>query len=57
MNEKRYISVHTLNKYIRSKFDQDISLHNVYIKGEISNYRPHPSGHLYYTLIDDHSRV
>lgn len=57
MNEKRYISVHTLNKYIRSKFDQDISLHNVYIKGEISNYRPHPSGHLYFTLKDDHSRV
>lgn len=54
---KKYISVHTLNKYIKARFDQDASLHNVYITGEISNYRPHPSGHLYFTLKDDHSRI
>ena len=57
MDAKKYISVHTLNKYIKARFDQDASLHNVYITGEISNYRPHPSGHLYFTLKDDHSRI
>lgn len=55
--DKRYISVLTLNKYIRAKMERDISLQNVYIKGEISNYRPHPSGHLYFTLKDEHAKV
>ena len=55
--EKRYVSVHALNQYIKAKFMQDISLQDVYIKGEISNYRPHPSGHLYFTLKDESSRV
>ncbi len=55
--EKKYISVQRLNKYIKEKFNRDVSLQNVYIKGEISNYRPHPSGHLYFTLKDEKSRV
>ena len=55
--ERKYISVFTLNKYIKAKLDQDVSLQSVYIKGEISNYRPHPSGHLYFTLKDEKSRV
>ena len=53
----KYISVYTLNKYLKAKFDQDLSLQKIYIKGEISNYRPHPSGHLYFTLKDEKSRV
>lgn len=55
--ERKYISVFALNKYIKAKMNQDVSLQNVYIKGEISNYRPHPSGHLYFTLKDENSRV
>lgn len=55
--DKKYISVWTLNKYIKAKMDQDVSLQNVYIKGEISNYRPHPSGHLYFTLKDENSKI
>lgn len=55
--EKKYISVFVLNKYIKAKLNQDVSLQNVYIKGEISNYRPHPSGHLYFTLKDENSRI
>ena len=51
--ERQYISVFALNKYIKAKMNQDVSLQNVYIKGEISNYRPHPSGHLYFTLKDE----
>ena len=41
--ERQYISVLALNKYIKAKMGQDAALANVYIKGEISNYRPHPS--------------
>lgn len=37
--------------------NQDVSLQNVYIKGEVSNYRPHPSGHVYFTLKDENSRI
>ena len=55
--ETQYISVFALNKYIKAKMEQDVSLQNVYIKGEISNFRPHPSGHLYFTLKDEHSRI
>ncbi len=55
--EKKYISVFALNRYIKAKMSQDVSLQNVYIKGEISNYRPHPSGHLYFTLKDENSKV
>lgn len=54
---EKYISVFALNKYIQAKIKQDVSLANIYIKGEISNYRPHPSGHLYFTLKDEHSRI
>ena len=55
--KKKYISVFALNKYIKAKMSQDVSLQNFYIKGEISNYRPHPSGHLYFTLKDENSKV
>ncbi len=57
MDTQKYISVQTLNKYIKAKFDQDASLRNIYITGEISNFRPHPSGHLYFTLKDDHAKI
>lgn len=55
--ERKYISVFALNKYIKAKLNQDVSLQSVYIKGEISNYRPHPSGHLYFTLKDEDSCI
>lgn len=55
--ERKYISVHALNLYIKNKFINDISLQNVFIKGEISNYRPHPSGHVYFTLKDQTSKI
>ena len=51
--ERQYVSVHALNRYIKAKLDNDMQLQTVYIRGEISNYRPHPSGHMYFTLKDD----
>ena len=51
--ERQYVSVHALNRYIKAVLDNDRQLQTVYIRGEISNYRPHPSGHMYFTLKDD----
>lgn len=49
----KYLSVTALTKYIKYKFDQDPHLQNVFIKGEISNFKRHSSGHLYFALKDD----
>ncbi|MFR5480063.1 exodeoxyribonuclease VII large subunit [Catenibacterium sp.] len=51
--ERQYVSVHALNRYIKAVLDNDMQLQTVYIRGEISNCRPHPSGHMYFTLKDD----
>lgn len=51
--ERQYVSVHALNRYIKAVLDNDMQLQTVYIRGEISNYRLHPSGHMYFTLKDD----
>ena len=40
------ISVHALNGYVKALFDRDFHLQDVTVRGEISNYRPHPSGHM-----------
>lgn len=50
-------SVSALNEYIRSLITQDYSLQSIYLRGEISNFRRHTSGHLYFSLKDDKSRI
>ncbi len=56
MND-RYISVTSLTRYIKYKIDQDIHLQEVYLKGEISNFKAHSRGHFYFTLKDETSRI
>lgn len=51
MNE-RILSVSELNGYIKRVLDSDLLLSGVWIKGEISNFKHHTSGHLYMTLKD-----
>ena len=51
------ISVTELNKYIKDKFAGDEMLNNVLVKGEISNYKHHYTGHLYFTLKDENSLI
>lgn len=55
--EYNAISVTDLNKYIKNKIDQDEMLNNVLVKGEISNFKNHYSGHLYFTLKDENSLI
>lgn len=54
---KKYITVTTLNKYLKNKFDTDPHIQNIIIKGEISNFKGHTRGHLYFTLKDETSRI
>jgi exodeoxyribonuclease VII large subunit len=57
MKEKRYLTVAALTKYIKRKFDADPHLQGVHVKGEISNFKQHSSGHMYFTLKDDKARI
>lgn len=52
-----YITISDLNRYIKAKFDMDAHLENVYLRGEISNFKHHTRGHLYFTLKDESSRL
>ena len=56
MNDK-YLTVTQINKYIKYKLDTDDNLKLVYLKGEISNFKNHTSGHFYFTLKDENSRI
>ena len=51
------ISVTDLNKYIKEKIDNDENLNNVLVKGEISNFKHHYTGHMYFTLKDENSLI
>ncbi len=57
MMEKEYLKISDLNNYIKGLLDKDIFLNKVYLKGEISNFKNHTRGHLYFTLKDDTSRI
>ena len=52
-----YITISKINQYIKLMFDSDNALQRVYLKGEISNFKRHTSGHLYLTLKDEESRI
>ena len=51
------ITVTDLNLYIKNKFNNDEYLNNVLIKGEISNFKHHYTGHMYFTLKDENSLI
>ena len=52
-----YITISELNRYLKSKFENDTNLRMVYLKGEISNFKAHTRGHYYFTLKDETSRL
>ena len=53
LNENRIYTVSDVNMYIKQVLDSDRALFDIYIKGEISNYKTYPSGHHYFTLKDE----
>ena len=57
MNNDKYLTVTALTRYLKYKFDNDDHLKNVYLKGEISNFKSHTTGHLYFSLKDETSKI
>ncbi|MDD3048498.1 MAG: exodeoxyribonuclease VII large subunit [Bacilli bacterium] len=53
----KYLTVSALTKYLKYKIDTDEHLQNVYLKGEISNFKAHSRGHYYFTIKDETSRI
>ena len=53
----KYISVTQLTRYIKYKLDNDDNLNEVFLRGEISNFKAHSRGHFYFTLKDENSRI
>ncbi len=51
------ITVSDLNKYMKEKIAEDEYLNNILIKGEISNFKNHYTGHMYFTLKDEKSLI
>ena len=56
MEDKTY-TVSEINAYLNRKMKRDPNLKNIYVKGEISNYKTYPSGHSYFTLKDEDSQI
>ncbi|PJI09939.1 MULTISPECIES: exodeoxyribonuclease VII large subunit [Clostridium] len=53
----KVLSVSELSNYIKKVIDSDYILNNAYIKGEISNFKFHSSGHVYFSLKDEGSKI
>ncbi len=57
MDVEKYLTVGALTKYLKVKFEQDPHLQTVFLKGEISNFKAHTRGHLYFSLKDETSKI
>ena len=55
--ENMAVTVSQVNSYIKDKIADDEGLNNLIIKGEISNFKNHYTGHMYFTLKDDKSLI
>lgn len=56
-NSQSALSITELNTYIKSMFERDDRLSDIWIKGEISNFKFHSTGHLYFSLKDEGSVI
>ena len=55
--DTKYYTITALNKAIKNMFDEKRELNNIHLKGEISNFKHHTRGHLYFTLKDENSQL
>ena len=51
------LTVSEINNYIKKILDNDFILNNLSVRGEISNLKYHSSGHIYFSLKDDNSKI
>ena len=52
---KDTFTITEINEYIRNIIESDGVLESIWLKGEISNFKAHSSGHMYFTLKDENS--
>lgn len=57
MTDQKFLTVTALTRYLKRKFDTDPHLQEVWIKGELSNFKWHSRGHMYFTLKDENARI
>jgi len=57
MNTRLTLTVEELNEYVRKSLAGDPMLRNLFLRGELSNFKRHVSGHLYFTLKDEKSAI
>ena len=55
--ESKIYTVSKLNNYIKKLFENDFNLQDIWILGEISNFKLHSSGHMYFVLKDKDSQI
>lgn len=55
--EEMAVTVSDLNQYVKNKIAEDEYLNNILVKGEISNFKNHYTGHMYFTLKDEKSLI
>jgi exodeoxyribonuclease VII large subunit len=53
----RIYSVSAVTAYIKGRLEADLTLQNLWLEGEISNWKPAPSGHIYFTLKDSEASI
>ena len=56
-NTDKYLTVSVINRYLKDQFDRNEHLRCVFLKGEISNFKGHTTGHLYFSLKDETSKI
>lgn len=57
MEPEKYLTISAITRYLKFKFDADDNLKHVLIKGEISNFKAHTTGHYYFSLKDETSKI
>ena len=57
MQTHNVLTVSELNKYIKNLFSRDLVLSGLWVKGEVSNFKNHYSGHMYFTVKDESSLI
>ncbi len=55
--DNKYLTVSAITRYLKVKFDMDDNLKHVFLKGEISNFKAHTSGHFYFSIKDENSKI
>jgi exodeoxyribonuclease VII large subunit len=57
MDPARALSIRDINRLIKMKLEGDTGLQDIWLRGEISNFTFHSSGHMYFTLKDEGARL